>query len=95
MTPTIAIRFAAADESHVVRRLSHLDDQRALHGDVLLALVDGEPRAALSLEDGRVVADPFARTADLVDLLRLRAGMASDRTRRPRVRRALRPRLAA
>jgi hypothetical protein len=31
------------------------------------------PRGRVSLADGRAVADPFTRTADVVDLLRLRA----------------------
>jgi hypothetical protein len=84
MSATISIRHAHADETPVVRRLSYLDDQRPLRGDVLLAIVDDEPLAALSLQDGRVVADPFARTADLVALLRLRAErlVAASRRRR-------------
>jgi hypothetical protein len=39
----------------------------------VLAEVDGVVRAALDLSDGSVAADPFARTAELVDLLHLRA----------------------
>jgi hypothetical protein len=72
-TPTIAIRPAAADEAADVRRLAYLDSQRPLRGEVLLALQDASPVAAVSLEDGRLVADPFRRTADVVELLRLRA----------------------
>jgi hypothetical protein len=70
--PIIAIRPPAADEAAAVRRLAYLDSQRPLRGDVLLALVDAEPLAAISLADGRVVADPFRHTADLVGMLRLR-----------------------
>jgi hypothetical protein len=40
---------------------------------VLLAEVDGQLLAALALSDGSVVADPFHRTADLIELLRARA----------------------
>ena len=50
---------------------------------------DGRAVAALDLADGRVVADPFARTADLVELLRLRAEPRPWRApppRRPRLR---------
>jgi hypothetical protein len=36
----------------------------------LLAEVGGEVRAALSLQDGAVVADPFHPTAPLAELLR-------------------------
>lgn len=71
--PTIAIRPAAVDEAADVRRLSYLDSQRPLRGEVLLALQDAVPVAAVSLADGRVVADPFRPTADIVELLRMRA----------------------
>jgi hypothetical protein len=71
--PTIALRPAAAEEAADIRRLAYLDSQRPLRGDVLVALRDAEPVAAISLADGRVAADPFRRTADVVELLRLRA----------------------
>jgi hypothetical protein len=53
-------------------RLSHLaaDPTR---GTVLVAEYHGHPAAALDVERGAVVADPFERSAPLVDLLRLRA----------------------
>ena len=38
-----------------------------------MAEVAGEVQAALSLDTGESVADPFRPTAALVDLLRLRA----------------------
>ena len=73
MSSTIAIRAAHDDEAGVLLRLAALDSAPRLHGEVLLAVVDGEPVAAASLVDGRVVADPFRRTADVVDLLAYRA----------------------
>jgi hypothetical protein len=39
----------------------------------MLAEVDGVVRAALDLSDGSVAADPFVRTAEVLELLRLRA----------------------
>jgi hypothetical protein len=39
----------------------------------LVGEVAGELRAALSLTDGATIADPFHRTASLVDLLNMRA----------------------
>jgi hypothetical protein len=78
-TPTIAIRFATPSEDRVVRRLAALDDAPAPRGAVLLALVDGQPQAALSLDTGHTVADPFQRTADLVELLRLRRSLLDAR----------------
>ena len=81
MTPTspaftlapIQIRAAGEDDAPALRRLAALDSAPVLHGDVLIATLDGELRAALSLRDGRAIADPFSRTADLVELLRTRA----------------------
>jgi hypothetical protein len=40
---------------------------------VLVAEVDGQALAAISLADGAVIADPFHLTGDLVALLRVRA----------------------
>lgn len=92
---TLVLRNAGPDDADLVRRLADLDDAPTLEGDVLLALVDGEPVAALSLSDGRSVADPFVPTADAVAMLRLRASHLSSRqkTKRRWVR-VLRPRLA-
>lgn len=55
-----------------------------------MALVDGEAVAATSLSDGRVVANPFVRTADTVTLLSLRAAQLAERPARRRL-----PRLRA
>ena len=81
---TVALRVAQNDEAPVVRRLAALDDSPPLDGQVLLALVDGEVVAAASLSDGRVVANPFLRTADTVTLLSLRAAQLSARAATPR-----------
>jgi hypothetical protein len=40
---------------------------------VLLAVVGSEPVAALAVDTGHVVADPFRPTADVVAMLRLAA----------------------
>jgi hypothetical protein len=60
---------------------------------VLLAEVDGEPRAALSLADGTVVADPFHHTLYLVALLEARAGQLTESRGRRRGRLGARLRL--
>ena len=70
MAPDIRIRQATSGDAFALRRLAALDDRPALRGDVLVAEQAGEMRAAISLKDGRVIANPFARTADLVDVLR-------------------------
>lgn len=69
----IVLRVADADDALVLQWLAVLDEQPALTGETLLALIDGEAVAALSLGDGRVVSNPFVATCDAVSLLRLRA----------------------
>jgi hypothetical protein len=90
----VSLRIAGADDEQTVRDLAALDDAPVPEGQMLLALIDGDPAAALSLRDGRVVANPFVHTAEAVALLRIRAGHLSGR--RPRRRRpfVLRPRFA-
>ena len=94
--PTVALRLADADEDDVVRRIAELDSARSPSGDVLLAVVDGDPVAAMSLRDGHVVADPFVPIAGVVALLRMWAThLAGGRIRRRRwLVPRLRPRLA-
>jgi hypothetical protein len=70
---TIVIRRAGAADAKVLARLAALDSATAPGADSLIAELDGRPVAALDLAHGRVVADPFTRTSDLVELLRLRA----------------------
>jgi hypothetical protein len=85
---TIAIRAASAEDSDVLKQLSELDSARPVSQPAVVALVDGRPVAAASLSDGRVVADPFTETADVVALLQARVGAfapARGRRRRPRV----------
>ena len=73
MNPRITIRPARSSDSPAITRLAALDSAPRPLGEVLLAEVDGEAWAALSLESGAVVADPFRLTTELVALLRLRA----------------------
>lgn len=73
MSSSIVIRRACRGDAAALLRLAALDDTRPLRGEILLAELGGDPLAALSLSDGRTIADPFRRTAELVDLLRVRA----------------------
>jgi hypothetical protein len=70
---TYVIRMSTEKDSAAVRRLAQLDSRPQLTGRALIGELDGEPAAALSLGDGRVVADPFRPTAQLVACLRVRA----------------------
>ena len=73
MTERITITRSTESDAPKVWRLAALDDRRAPKGPALLAYVDGELRAALGLEDGQAVADPFHPTAELVEILRFQA----------------------
>jgi hypothetical protein len=89
MGDAITIRYATERDRTAMARLAALDEERTPQGDALLAVVDGEPLAALPLDGGEAVADPFQPTADLVALLQVRArqdGLRQARTGRPVLR---------
>jgi hypothetical protein len=86
--PTISIRHATAGDGPALVRLAALDSAPVPYGDdVLLAEVDGRLRAALDVSEARAIADPFARTAELVELLRVHASRAMPVARGRRERR--------
>ncbi len=91
---SVSIRLAGIDDEQVLRDLAALDDAPIPKGEVLLALIDGEAVAALSLGDEHAVANPFVHTAATVALLRLRADHLYGRRPRRRRRFILRPRFA-
>jgi hypothetical protein len=66
----LTLRVALPDDEPAVRRLAQLDSSRPPSGRVLLAVVGSEPVAALDVETGAVVADPFRPTAEVVEVLR-------------------------
>ena len=70
MTNSITIIRSSTAEQDDVHDLAELDSRRAPGAPLLMAYVDGELRAALGLADGRMVADPFHATDDVVRLLR-------------------------
>jgi hypothetical protein len=93
---TISLRHATAADEQALRDLAALESTRLPAGPFLVADVDDDVVAALSLADGIAIADPFRRTAELVALLRAHgaAKAAEERRRRARprlARRALRP----
>ena len=79
----LTIRPALGDDAAVLRRLAILDAGREPAGRVLVAEENGHVVAALSVDDGRVVADPFEPTAAAVALLRARAAALQGLTPRP------------
>ena len=91
---SLVLRPATSADAADLERLAALDSARPLAGDVMLAHADGEVRAALSLETGRSVADPFYPSLQLVPLLRAAAGERPRRRSWRRAARAARPALA-
>jgi len=75
MTNTsLTIRRATEADAFAIRRLAAIDSAYPPTGDVLLAEMGDELWAALSIDTGAAVADPFRPSGDLVELLRFRAG---------------------
>jgi hypothetical protein len=80
---TYVIRQATADDEQTLRELAQLDSQRPLSGHALIGEIDGRPAAAISLEDRRVVADPFEFTVQLRQVMRIRAAAMHAYSRTP------------
>ena len=84
-----SIRTAAPVDQTALDHIAMLDGQRPLQGATLVGMIDGRPAAAVSLEDGRAIADPFRSTAHLVANLRVRAAGVTAYERTPSVRERL------
>jgi hypothetical protein len=88
----VTIRRTNGSDGGALDRLAGRDSQRLPSDDFLVAEVGGEPWAAVGIHSGAVVADPFRPSADLVELLQLRAvrlrGVGGPGSR-PRLRRLL------
>jgi hypothetical protein len=74
----ITIRAAYPDDANAVRALAALDSAEPLAQPALVAEAGGQIRAALSLADGAVIADPFIPTQHLVVLLQVQAAQLAD-----------------
>jgi hypothetical protein len=81
------IRQANEDDVHALRRLAELDsDPRPMTGRVIVGEIKGEIAAAVAVADGRVIANPFRPTAQLVAHLRRRASALRAVERTPSLR---------
>jgi hypothetical protein len=70
----ITIRSNRPSDATELRRLAALDSKPLPAGDLIVAEISGEVVAAYSPSTARVIADPFRHTADVVELLHVRAG---------------------
>ena len=66
----IQLRLSACRDE--IERLAALSERTVRGGDWLVADLDGVPVAAVSIEDGTSVYDPFKPTSQVVSLLELR-----------------------
>jgi hypothetical protein len=73
LAPPVVIRAARGSDAPALRRLALLDSRPVPAGELLVAETDDEVVAALSVETGDSMANPFCRTADVVDMLGFRA----------------------
>ena len=78
---TYVVRQAAPSDEAALERIAALDGQRPLSGPVLLGELDGSRRGRVDRR-GRVVADPFQLTSQLVLVItmRRRALLAYEKT---------------
>ena len=74
-TDAVTLRRAGAEDA---RAIAALAGARPPAGPLLVAEIDGEVRAALSLADGRILADPLQPSAAALELLRARALQLED-----------------
>ncbi len=66
----MTLRRYAAEDHDPLAHLAALGSSKPPHQPVVVAEVGGELRAALSLNDGSLIADPFHLTEGAADLLR-------------------------
>jgi hypothetical protein len=95
----LVVRRARSSDNDALATLAALDSSRPLTGERMIAEVDDRIVAAVSLHDGRAVADPFVPTGDVVEVLRVhtagaRSAAARGRRRMPRLVPRLAPRIA-
>lgn len=73
---TLTIRRARDDDAAPLQRLAELDSSHVPSGLMLVAEQDGELVAAVSIDDCARIADPFRPTAEIAELLAVRARQA-------------------
>jgi hypothetical protein len=69
----VTIRHAHPADLHDLERLATLDSRRVPSGELFVAEVGDQLVAAVSIDTGAVIANPFEPTAAVVDLLRVHA----------------------
>ena len=81
-TSEITVRLADHTDSRALLHLAALDSAQVPAGALVLAESDGKIVAAVPVNGGRAIADPFRGTAALVEMLELRAAQMRRSTER-------------
>ena len=79
------IREATQADEQTLRQLAELDRKQPLRGRILIGEIQGEPAAAASIDDGRIVSHPQRPTHLLVPLVGMRARAQRTFERMPSV----------
>jgi hypothetical protein len=82
-TSEITVRLADHTDSRALLELAALDSTQVPAGALVLAESDGEIVAAVPVNGGRAIADPFRGTTLLVEMLELRAAQMRRRSEQP------------
>lgn len=69
----LVIRETAASDAAALLALAQRDSREVPDGRMLVAEVAGVMRAAVAIDSGHTIADPFQPTIEFVTLLRARA----------------------
>ena len=77
-TAYVALRLATCNDEKALARLAALYDRPVPSGPLLLAEVDGELQAALTLTGAHELMEPYRPAAGLVELLAVRAEQLRD-----------------
>ena len=80
------IYLAGPADAASIRWLAEIDSRPVPRGRILAAAVEGQPVAALGIDDGSVIANPWLRTDHLVTALRMRARAYESHERTPSLR---------
>lgn len=75
----VVIRMADEGDAAAIQRIAELDSTTPFTGAALIAELDDELVAAVSLATWREIADPFVPTKEILDLLRIRARQLKPR----------------
>jgi hypothetical protein len=90
----VTLRLDRVADSPALYDLAEMNGRRALEGRYVVSEIDGRIVAAVPLDGGAPIADPFVRTIHLLPLLELRAAQIRRVELQPRRWRRFLPRWA-